>query len=399
MDSPIHFPPGYVPEFEEEMDELASSNPAGTSEFKALRDVHSHIKNWGADEFAKKRISRESYDIFLKLVFNLELATSKIETRADCQQQLQAVSKKISEAVTEIRACTNEVKKVAPTSASYSEMLKLPGKPKMSQSSPAPSPPKVKKLQPKESVILIKPTSMDRPEKDAREEVREIIRKAIPRKSSTRVKRTVDVRNGGVLIVLDSEEDKKAVLSNKALQNPKIKVSEPQAKKPKVIIYNVPVDLEKQELIECVFSRNTKNINFNDFEKCFIPLFKVGPRGKKTVHWVVECSPSTRKSFIAMERVFVDQSSCRVKDYLSVARCFNCQGLGHVGKHCLQKNPICSHCAENHESKSCKNKDKTPCCINCRKGKRNDGHTANDSNCPSYAKAIRQLVDMTDYGL
>src|SRR5436190_13558661 len=122
----------------------------------------------------------------------------------------------------------------------------------------------------------------------------------------------------------------------------------------------------------------------------------------KRVHIVAECSVRVRTWLRGKERIFIGWQSCRVKDYVDVARCYKCQRYGHVAKHCSSEKPSCSHCAMEHDYKDCpdKNKKEKACCVNCKREKReNTKHEAGWRKCPSYEKAVKRQNGKTDYGL
>lgn len=60
-------------------------------------------------------------------------------------------------------------------------------------------------------------------------------------------------------------------------------------------------------------------------------------------------------------------------------RCFNCQGFGHVGKHCRSTNSICQNCAEVTHTTPDEQCERRPKCRNCH-----SDHSASDPMCPMY---------------
>lgn len=81
--------------------------------------------------------------------------------------------------------------------------------------------------------------------------------------------------------------------------------------------------------------------------------------------------------------------SYRVKEYLSIMRCFKCHGYGHKTGGCEIKEQLCECCgSEKHLKNKCPTKD-TPKCINCLRNRRKDNsHSVKDPNCPEYKKQI-----------
>lgn len=57
--------------------------------------------------------------------------------------------------------------------------------------------------------------------------------------------------------------------------------------KPKIIRFNVNSKLTEQEIIEEIYSKNLSNLPKQDIISNIKLLFKLGPRNKETVHWVL----------------------------------------------------------------------------------------------------------------
>ncbi|WP_221936046.1 hypothetical protein, partial [Klebsiella pneumoniae] len=66
----------------------------------------------------------------------------------------------------------------------------------------------------------------------------------------------------------------------------------------------------------------------------------------KRNHFVVECSVRVRNWLRKKGRVFIEWESCRIKDYVDIARCYKCQRYGHVAKFCTDAKASCAHCSE-----------------------------------------------------
>ncbi|RZF38102.1 hypothetical protein LSTR_LSTR006501 [Laodelphax striatellus] len=113
---------------------------------------------------------------------------------------------KLQESIVNLNRTMEEIKKPA----SFAEVIKLPRKIVTSVDKAA----NVRKIQPKEHVVLLKPTELKGNEKQSSEKIRKTLRDSIPKKENIRVKKTVNVRGGGLLIVVDTLDDKKKILQN-----------------------------------------------------------------------------------------------------------------------------------------------------------------------------------------
>jgi len=404
---------GLVPEFEEVevcapesiMDPFGVEAEFKADENQALRLIQD-LKLWATAEYDKRRVLRADFDVFVEKIGALTTLQAKTSTRATTLCKfLTPVFKKLDTVEEKLNRIGENVFK-APR-PSYSDSVKLPGSRittsgminKAHNSSVT-----IKKLQPRDKIILIK-TKPEAAEDSKADQatLRETLRRAIPPEENAKIKRAVNMRSGGILLVLDPKEDKNKILKKLEPHHEKIQVSEPNDRKPRMILYNVPSDLTSDELRDLTLSRN---VDVDSAVKTkpeeFKPLFKTGPRNKGEVHWVVECSPRIRNILNDKERIYLDWTSCKVQDYVRLTRCYQCHLFGHSGKSCRAKDPICGHCAEvGHVYKDCKSREeREPSCVNCKRNKVQDSnHSVNSSSCPSYKRAVELLIEKTNYGL
>lgn len=365
-------------------------------DMRQMKDLHFSFKSWATQEFNKKKISRADYDIFAELNNRLAENIIKIETRTTTLKQLSPAleNKKIAESIKNISETVKEIK--PRNEPSYAEMLQLPAtvKPARSEGN------KQMKIQPKEEIVIIKPAEVEGDEAEASKTTKSSIKSEMSKHRNLKVKKSVNIKGGGVLLVLDSEKDKKKIMESDIIKSGKFNVSEPKKKKPKIIIYDVPSDLEDKEVVRDVYLKNYSG-KFTESEMTlgFKPLFKVGPKNKETVHWVVECEPVVRRALINDGRVYIELSSCRIRDYIVATRCFHCQQHYHVTKYCKQQNATCAHCSLDHDVKECPNLNSKPSCANCKRESKPFEHKASDPSCPCHMKAVQQIIDQTNYGV
>ncbi|EFN71729.1 Uncharacterized 50 kDa protein in type I retrotransposable element R1DM, partial [Camponotus floridanus] len=86
---------------------------------------------------------------------------------------------------------------------------------------------------------------------------------------------------------------------------------------------------------------------------------------------------------INRERIYMMWRRYRVKEYLSVTRCFKCHGYGHIAKNCACPDQLCEICgSKEHLKANCGVRDK-PRCINCVRNRRKDqAHNVRSNECP-----------------
>ena len=109
-------------------------------------------------------------------------------------------------------------------------------------------------------------------------------------------------------------------------------------KSPRVIIYDVPTDVEADALTDAVWRQNpaVSDIAWSDFQAAFIPRQQI-QKGDTTCHWIVSISLEVRDKLRTAQRIFALWLRCRVLDYLVATRCYKCQEYGHVARHCASE--------------------------------------------------------------
>lgn len=170
---------------------------------------------------------------------------------------------------------------------------------------------------------------------------------------------------------------------------------------PKIIIKHVPSGTEKAELVNTIKAQNQDRFPDVQLEKELSPRFKIGPKNRKSEHWVCELSPSLHKLLKEKHEscFYYREYRLKVETFVSVIQCHKCLRFGHMANYCKQEKKNCGNCGDvEHQRDQCTKKD-TPSCINCvRRHKRDTNHTARDKSCPSYAEHIRLISSKTDYG-
>lgn len=247
-----------------------------------------------------------------------------------------------------------------------------------------------------------------RHDKKESEEVKRKLKELVkPSDIGLKVKRLNMIKNG-VIIESESEEGLKKLMENEDLKKAGMSVGLPTRKNPVVMVYDVNAKLKDQEIKEEIFARNMQGSDIQEEE--FTEEFKIrhkyaeksaGKGDSRRNHLVAECSVRVRNWLRRKGKVFIEWESCRIKDYVDVARCYKCQRYGHVAKFCKSKEPSCSWCAGEHEFKDCKkNKQEDVKCVNCtRDGKKDVKHPSSWRKCPVYEKAVKRQNEQIDYGL
>lgn len=80
-----------------------------------------------------------------------------------------------------------------------------------------------------------------------------------PREGGFQIQRTRDVGRGGFLLQTRTREEKARIMSDNKVLGSGLTIIEPGRTKPKVMIYDVPTNIEKNDVISCVWNQNLKD--------------------------------------------------------------------------------------------------------------------------------------------
>lgn len=247
-----------------------------------------------------------------------------------------------------------------------------------------------------EHVILVYPKDK---KQEATQTKKMVTKSVCPTKMQAQIKSMRMIRNGGVRIACDGEADlekvRKSIEESDQVQE-KLEIQVPKLRNPKVVLYNIPQRMTKDEVKEALAGQNAI---FTDEE--FEILFPMKSKVKDSNHWVVEVNPGLFKTLMRKPKVYVDWSVIGLKEFLRETRCYNCNRFGHVAKHCKNQKS-CRNCGgSDHEHKDCTEGAK---CVNCtlaneKYGKNfNTAHAAHDKQCPSLTRELDFLTSKINYG-
>ena len=289
-----------------------------------------------------------------------------------------------------ILGATNSIRELkgAQKSSTYADKLKAPAIPKPPERSSTPV----------RHVVAIYPRAgSSMKSSDATKET--LVTSLAPAKEKLQIRGVKKISNNGVLVETATKEDMERVLKSDNLQAAGLVTGLPAKKKPRVIVYDVPNVLSESEFLT---SLRQQNLNTSANEKPHDAVrisHKTGSRNPETANIVLEVSPRTRESLLKQDRVYVGWHSLRVRDYLTVSRCYKCQSFGHVSKHCRAAKEVCGHCGgDGHAFKDCPKKNENPVCINCRRAMKPCDHSSRSPECPAYKFALSNLISKIDYG-
>lgn len=176
-----------------------------------------------------------------------------------------------------------------------------------------------------------------------------------------------------------------------------IKSSKPISFKPRLIIFNV-IDkefIDDEKLIKNILAQNDFGI-----ENPHIKIIKrFTPKEKNYFNVIVEVNTETRAKILEHQRLFIGWSSCPVKEYFNVLKCFKCAAFGHIQSLCPVKHDVCPLCSLQHRREDCNSNFKR--CANCVRANSNlsvkidEKHTSFDKSCPIYLKKLEFIKSNT----
>lgn len=219
-----------------------------------------------------------------------------------------------------------------------------------------------------------------------------------PSECALKVNKISMARNNGIRIEAVSP-DIEAIKAHPELRKVGLKVTENIKYAPRLIVHGIPVGMSSEQIREAIISQNLDG-NM-DARINIVYIFPV-KADKHMTSCVVEVSSSIRKVLRENGRIYIRYSACRFADYVRILQCYRCLGFGHMAAGCKVQ-PVCGHCAENHEMKACRRRDLPPKCGNCSAQRGvsvgDTLHAAMDaSKCPILGRKIKDRIGNINYG-
>nr|XP_042913695.1 uncharacterized protein LOC122273753 [Parasteatoda tepidariorum] len=245
----------------------------------------------------------------------------------------------------------------------------------------------------KEHVLLVYPKDEQRSSEDTRNEITGSID---PIKLKIGVKRVNKIRKGGIVVQVTREEDIEKLqrgIENSAMGD-KYSCTKPKSINPRLILYGVSEEIDKENLIQKLREQN-QTLENAEMEVCF-PL-----RAREGNHLVITTDPDTFHKIIYLGKLNLGWKRVGIKEFVKVTQCFNCFKYGHIAKLCNNK-AICANCSrEGHKSENCKIK---PSCTNCvaanetHRFNLTTDHSATSSFCETYQWEREKITKRINYG-
>lgn len=190
----------------------------------------------------------------------------------------------------------------------------------------------------------------------------------------------VILANNKIIIKTKSKEDAQNYLDNinaSEVLSSKSVARLPKEKKYRLILFGAPTSLEgeqlKQELTGIEGMEDGKVEVIKDF---------IGKNGKR--NWLIDVNMQAKNFLLSSSSVLIDFTRVRLANYVSLTRCFKCQGFGHTARRC-HSTIKCVRCAGAHDIKDCGTEEEE--CANC-----GEGHRADSKECECFKKYKNDIM-------
>ncbi|KAJ8670874.1 hypothetical protein QAD02_002133 [Eretmocerus hayati] len=172
--------------------------------------------------------------------------------------------------------------------------------------------------------VVIDPTANNENQFPSSKETRQALSISVnPIAMKINVQRVINSREKSVII--EGDESLNKLQNSPALEAAGLEVKANTKMNPRIIVHDIPVELGKDEILKYLVEQNIPELSVADLKAIFL----YSAAQKKYRSCVIETSSAIRKTLLEKQRVFIQWSSCRLGDHVSIFQCFKCQGIGH----------------------------------------------------------------------
>ncbi|KAI5646506.1 hypothetical protein NE865_01439 [Phthorimaea operculella] len=291
----------------------------------------------------------------------------------------------IAAQIEDLKQCVKSTPNPAPQAASFADAVKIR---KNSVVHPTAS-----------SSIAIYPANKDSSSDDTKKLVQTLIK---PDELKLHIRGVRNTKNGGVIISTNGKEDLEKLRKSEKLIESGLTLEVATKRRPKIILLGVPSSTSEAELKDCIYEQNIAgklpNLTKDRTLSSIRLSHKSGRKDAPSCNFIIEVTAELRKFLIQQGRLFINWTSCPVRDFTLVTRCFKCQQYGHSAKFCKDASPTCGHCGSTgHSFKDCNNKAQPEKCATCLRFQKPSAHKTGDEQCPARKSAELRLLNSIDY--
>lgn len=244
--------------------------------------------------------------------------------------------------------------------------------------------------------LILKPANSNMQPDDMKKLIKETVD---PKALQLGISKMKKLSNNALLVECNNHTDRD-ILEKELNKLDSLSLEYPKKKQPTLLLKFVPWHIKDEDIKDIVIHQN----NLTHLENPELITRFTKKHFQDSRHIVVQASPNLRKELIALQRIKINWSMCRVEDFIVVTRCFKCLGFGHTSKYCNNQQK-CSHCAEEHHWKNCENRHNI-CCANCATAntyinnnnkKLNTNHDAFSKECPRLRRIESIIISKTEF--
>lgn len=235
------------------------------------------------------------------------------------------------------------------------------------------------------------------------DETKKIVQKIVcPEEMKLKVRGVRKVGKGGIVISTETKEDLDKLKQTVQHSSSGLTIDEPRKRKPRIIVLGVPASMTENEVYKCIYEQNLADklptMSRDIFMSSIKLSHKSGRKDAENCNYILEVPAVIRKALISQDRLYINWTSCPVRDFTLVTRCYKCQQYGHAAKTCKIAAPTCGHCGEEgHILQDCTKKADAPKCATCLRFKKQANHKTGDPECPAKKSAEHRYINSIDY--
>ncbi|XP_076685800.1 uncharacterized protein LOC143377883 [Andrena cerasifolii] len=280
---------------DEEESEAESSPIEDLLEFS--NEIDSGLSPKGI-KYLKRKI-REAYAQFQHIDEENISLKRKISDGTSAKRKLALLDNTVSGVVESLSELRRQISSSSNFKSSYAQKASMPSKLAQEQAS-----------KPARHVVTVYPK--DNTKFNNSEETKmAIMSSVLPAKEKLKIRNVRKINNNGILIETATKDDLNTVLNSGKLDSAGLMASHPTRKRPRMIISNIPKEMEDKDLLTAIKQQNLKKISKTKFAEDFKLSFKTGDRKRNVINWVVEVSPEIRKTLLQEKRVYIEWHACR----------------------------------------------------------------------------------------
>ncbi|GLV33529.1 hypothetical protein CBL_20258, partial [Carabus blaptoides fortunei] len=169
------------------------------------------------------------------------------------------------------------------------------------------------------------------------------------------------IRNGGITIETVNEKDLNKIKNSKLFEQAGLVVDIPRKILPKIIIYDVPEEINNDELMDDIHSKNLSEIiSMKELKDRARIITRGGKKDSNITNVIIGLPGKAWKRLVEAGRIYVGWNSFKTRDFELVQRCYGCYGFGHRLRECNAKGRVCRKCGRiGHTQLECDNDRKT----------------------------------------